>query len=135
MFVTLSDAFVVLLDKFFEETVGMKSTSSAEIIIFYKFKNLRRIHLPMALIVLQERDQTMIVSKHPMLNDRLSFVLGLLSRPCIRNYTQKYVLLQSTNLYAANGASMVFAEKGQFNITKDLFTFHTELKYALSWLR
>lgn len=32
------------------------------------------------------------------------------------------LLLQSANLYAANGAGMVFAEKGQFDIAKDLFT-------------
>lgn len=30
--------------------------------------------------------------------------------------------MQSANLYAANGAGMVFAEKGQFDIAKDLFT-------------
>ncbi|KAG6435758.1 hypothetical protein SASPL_100633 [Salvia splendens] len=34
----------------------------------------------------------------------------------------KVLLLQSANLYAANGAGMVFAEKGQFDIAKDLFT-------------
>ncbi|KAL7133247.1 hypothetical protein ABFS83_12G127900 [Erythranthe nasuta] len=34
----------------------------------------------------------------------------------------KVLLQQSANLYAANGAGMVFAEKGQFDIAKDLFT-------------
>ncbi|KAK4391860.1 protein CTR9 [Sesamum angolense] len=32
------------------------------------------------------------------------------------------LLQQSANLYAANGAGMVFAERGQFDIAKDLFT-------------
>lgn len=32
------------------------------------------------------------------------------------------LLQQPDNLYAANGAAMVFAEKGQFDIAKDLFT-------------
>ncbi|KAL0337224.1 UNVERIFIED_CONTAM: protein CTR9 [Sesamum calycinum] len=34
----------------------------------------------------------------------------------------KVLLQQSANLYAANGAGMVFAERGQFDIAKDLFT-------------
>ncbi|PIN08926.1 TPR-containing nuclear phosphoprotein that regulates K(+) uptake [Handroanthus impetiginosus] len=34
----------------------------------------------------------------------------------------KVLLEQSANLYAANGAGMVFAERGQFDIAKDLFT-------------
>ncbi|KAG8376213.1 hypothetical protein BUALT_Bualt09G0039700 [Buddleja alternifolia] len=34
----------------------------------------------------------------------------------------KVLLQHSANLYAANGAGMVFAEKGQFDIAKDLFT-------------
>ncbi|XP_051148255.1 protein CTR9 homolog [Andrographis paniculata] len=34
----------------------------------------------------------------------------------------KVLLQQPDNLYAANGAAMVFAEKGQFDIAKDLFT-------------
>ncbi|KAI3447198.1 hypothetical protein Pfo_003863 [Paulownia fortunei] len=34
----------------------------------------------------------------------------------------KVLLQQPANLYAANGAGMVFAERGQFDIAKDLFT-------------
>ncbi|KAL6585721.1 Protein CTR9 [Orobanche minor] len=34
----------------------------------------------------------------------------------------KVLVQQSANLYAANGAGMVFAEQGQFDIAKDLFT-------------
>ncbi|CAI9787595.1 unnamed protein product [Fraxinus pennsylvanica] len=34
----------------------------------------------------------------------------------------KVLLQNSANLYAANGAGMVFAEKGQFDVAKDLFT-------------
>ncbi|KAL2483196.1 Protein CTR9-like protein [Forsythia ovata] len=34
----------------------------------------------------------------------------------------KVLLQHSANLYAANGAGMVFAEKGQFDVAKDLFS-------------
>lgn len=38
-------------------------------------------------------------------------------------YFMYQVLLQhSDNLYAANGAGMVFAERGHFDVAKDLFT-------------
>lgn len=39
------------------------------------------------------------------------------------NFTCLQVLAQhSANLYAANGAGVVFAEKGHFDVSKDIFT-------------
>jgi hypothetical protein len=32
------------------------------------------------------------------------------------------MIQHSSNLYAANGAAVVFAEKGHFDVSKDIFT-------------
>lgn len=42
---------------------------------------------------------------------------------CRNTVSFNQVLFQhNANLYAANGAGVVLAEKGQFDISKDLFT-------------
>lgn len=46
----------------------------------------------------------------------------MLHSHCALNFGLQVLMQRTSNLYAANGSAIVLAEKGQFDVAKDIFT-------------